>query len=120
MNFNQSLQAIAASLALLTLSDPAAAQAKSNIADDPRSSSCTENCADAGYAWAKANGASDAADCEAKNEEFAAGCRNYVLEMMPAAPAEGPEAAKAADANDAAMDDADSDAAADPADPPLE
>ena len=123
MNFNQSLQAIAASLALLSLSDPAAAQARSNIADDPKSSNCTEGCLDAGYAWAKANHATDAADCEASNEEFAAGCRNYVLESLPAVPAEGPEDAQGSSTVDtwidASSENADEAAEADdPADPP--
>jgi hypothetical protein len=95
MNFNQSLQAIAASLALMTVVEPAAAQSKTDIAT--AASRCTANCNDAGYAWAKANGASEAADCETSNEDFGAGCRNYVLETMPAVPAEGEEGAATAE-----------------------
>lgn len=95
MNFNQSLQAIAASLALMTVVEPAVAQSKPDIAE--AASRCSENCNDAGYAWAKANGASEAADCETSNEDFAAGCRNYVLETLPATPAEGEEGAATAE-----------------------
>lgn len=103
MNFNQSLQAIAASLALLTVAEPALAQAKTDITT--AASRCTENCNDAGYAWAKANGVTEAAQCETSNEDFGAGCRNYVLETMPAVPAEGAEGA-ATDAEDVWADEA--------------
>ena len=45
------LSAVAAAAALFLATD-ASAQAKSDIKSDPNSSSCTENCSDAGYAWA--------------------------------------------------------------------
>jgi hypothetical protein len=121
--------AVASSLALMLAAQPVDAdqkiKTKSNIKNDRLASSCTENCVDAGYAWAKANGASDAEDCDASNEEFAAGCRNFVLEGMPAMPAEGaPGAAapladggEATDGDDvagAADDAADENEAADP------
>lgn len=112
--------AVASSLALMLASQPVDAdqkiKTKSNIKNDRLASSCTENCMDAGYAWAKANDARDAEDCDASNEEFAAGCRNFVLEAMPAMPAEGAqgEAADAVEQTDTAgaadaADEADAD-----------
>lgn len=84
--------ALATAIAALLLAAPAVAQVKSNIQDDPRSSDCTENCIDAGYEWAIANTPEDEKDCEAANEEFAAGCDHWVQEQrdLAAPPLEEP------------------------------
>lgn len=55
----------------------------------PATRTCTEHCLEDGYAWAKAHDISEAADCDPSPEDFGLGCRNYVLDNMPAMPAEG-------------------------------
>lgn len=83
---------LALSIVAVLLAAPAAAQVRSNIQDDPRSSNCSENCIDAGYEWAIANTPEDEKDCEAANEEFAAGCDHWVQEQrdLAAPPLEEP------------------------------
>jgi hypothetical protein len=132
MNSKLTLPAIAAAAALF-FSSEAGAQAKSDIKSDPNSSSCTENCVDAGYEWAVANTPAQDGDCAAANEDFAAGCAHWLEEQReasappPEEPAEpavdaaadaGAAADAAADAADAAADAADANAkdAADAAD----
>jgi hypothetical protein len=95
MNSRLTLAAVAAAASLFFAND-ASAQAKSNIADDPNSSSCTENCIDAGYEWAMANEPTDEADCNAANSDFADGCKHWLIEQdelsapPPEEPAEAP------------------------------
>ena len=91
MNSRLTLAAVAAAASLFFSSD-SAAQAKSNIQDDPRSSNCTENCIDAGYEWAIANEPASEADCGASNSDFAEGCDHWVREQaeLNAAPLEEP------------------------------
>ena len=84
MSSRLTLAAVAAAASLFFAND-AAAQAKSNIADDPKSSNCTENCIDAGYEWAVANEPASEADCAASNDEFAQGCDHWVEEQREAA-----------------------------------
>jgi hypothetical protein len=80
MKARLTLSALAAAIALL-LAPSAFAQAKSNIQDDPNSSSCTQNCVDAGYEWAVANAPASNDDCKASNEDFADGCKHWVEEQ---------------------------------------
>jgi hypothetical protein len=95
MNSRLTLAAVAAAASLFFAND-ASAQAKSNIADDPNSSSCTENCIDAGYEWAVANEPASEADCAASNDDFAQGCDHWLEEQReasappPEEPAEPP------------------------------
>jgi hypothetical protein len=95
MNSRLTLAAVAAAASLFFAHD-ASAQAKSNIADDPNSSSCTENCVDAGYEWAVANEPTGEADCDAANSDFADGCKHWLIEQdelnapPPEEPAEPP------------------------------
>ena len=118
MNTRLTLSAVAAATALFFVAPEAHAQAKSNITDDPNSSSCTQECADAGYTWAEANTPTEDSECAAAaNADFAAGCAHWLEEQREAAapPPEEPEAAEAgadqaadaADAADAAADAAD-------------
>ena len=102
MKARLTLTALAGALALL-LAPSAFAQAKSNIQDDPNSSSCTENCIDAGYEWAIANTPAAEADCAAKNDDFAAGCTHWLEEQREAAapPLEEPTDAAAPPPEDA-------------------
>jgi hypothetical protein len=97
--------AVASSLALMLAAQPAGADdqttRKANIKTDNAANNCLENCVELGHAWAKAHGVTDAEDCDAGNDEVALGCRNFVLESMPAMPAEGAEA-EAAEAEAAA------------------
>jgi hypothetical protein len=112
MNSRLTLAAVAAAASLFFAND-ASAQAKSNIADDPNSSSCTENCIDAGYEWAVANEPTDEADCNASNSDFADGCKHWLIEQdelnapPPEEPAEAPMDDSAAPMPDegAPMDD---------------
>jgi hypothetical protein len=126
MSTRLTLSAVAAASALF-FSSGASAQAKSNIADDPNSSACTENCTDAGYSWAEANTPSDDAECAAANADFAAGCAHWLEEQREAAapPPEEPaaadlEAGAAADSAAPPAEDATDSPPADepPADPP--
>lgn len=80
MNSRLTLAAVAAAASLFFSTD-SAAQAKSNIQDDPKSSSCTENCVDAGYEWAVANEPTGVADCGASNSDFAEGCDHWLNEQ---------------------------------------
>lgn len=94
---------LALTIAALLLALPAAAQVQSNIEDDPNSASCMENCIDAGYEWAIANTPADENDCQAANDDFAAGCNHWLQEqrdmaapapeepMEPAVDAAGPD-----------------------------
>ena len=96
MKSRLTLPAVAAAAALFFAAD-AGAQVKSDIKADPTSSSCTENCVDAGYEWAIANTPVEDADCAAKNEDFAAGCAHWLEETREAAagPLEEPMATDA-------------------------
>jgi len=109
MNSKLTLNAVAAAAALFFAAD-AGAQAKSDIQADPKSSSCSENCVDAGYEWAIANTPVEDADCNAKNEDFAAGCAHWLEETREAAapPLEEPVAVDAAGPEDAPTSDAES------------
>jgi hypothetical protein len=112
MNSRLTLAAVAAAASLFFAND-ASAQAKSNIQDDPKSSSCTENCVDAGYEWAIANEPQTPEDCGASNSDFAEGCDHWLDEQAEAnappleEPAEPPvDAAAPMPPDDAApMDD---------------
>jgi hypothetical protein len=117
MNTRLTLSAVAAATALFFVAPEAHAQAKSNITDDPNSSSCTQECADAGYTWAEANTPTEDSECAAAaNADFAAGCAHWLEEQREAA-APPPVEPEAADAADQAADAADAaDAAADAAD----
>ena len=97
MTTKLTLNAVAAAAALFFAAD-VGAQAKSDIKADPKSSSCTENCVDAGYEWAMANTPAQDADCAAANEDFAAGCAHWLEEKREAAapPLEEPVATDAA------------------------
>jgi hypothetical protein len=114
MNARLSLSAVAAAVSLFLATD-AAAQAKSNIQDDPNSSNCTANCVDAGYEWAIANTPAGNADCAATNEEFKDGCEHWVEEQ---AEASAPPPEQPADAAAPADEPMPADAAA-PADEPM-
>ena len=101
MTSRLTLAAVAAAASLFFAND-ASAQAKSNIQDDPKSSSCTENCVDAGYEWAVANEPASDVECAASNADFAAGCAHWVEEQVELAtqPLEEPvEAPLPADAD---------------------
>ena len=133
MNSRLTLNAVAAAAALFFAAD-AGAQVKSDIKADPKSSSCTENCVDAGYEWAMANTPVEDADCAAANTEFAEGCAHWLEETREAAapPLEEPVAVDAAgemsadapaadSATSTQVDDSaapPSDAPSDPANPP--
>jgi hypothetical protein len=80
MNSRLTLAAVAAAASLFFSSD-SAAQARSNIQDDPKSSNCTENCVDAGYEWAIANEPTSTDDCAASNSDFAEGCDHWLREQ---------------------------------------
>jgi hypothetical protein len=80
MNSRLTLAAVAAAASLFFSSD-SAAQAKSSIQDDPKSSNCTENCVDAGYEWAIANEPTTTDDCAASNSDFAEGCDHWLREQ---------------------------------------
>ena len=82
MNSRLTLAAVAAAASLFFSTD-SAAQAKSNIQDDPQSSSCTENCVDAGYEWAIANEPQVEDDCVASNGDFADGVSTCAGLPMP-------------------------------------
>jgi hypothetical protein len=115
MSTRLTLSAVAAASALFFATPDAHAQAKSNIKDDPNSSTCSESCTDKGYEWAIANTPSEDADCAAENADFAAGCAHWLEEQREAAapPLEDPspeEAAAEADAAAAAGRAADSEA----------
>ena len=130
MNSRLTLSAVAAAAALFLSTPDASAQAKSDIKADPNSSSCTENCNDAGYEWAEANMPTQDADCAAANEDFAAGCAHWLEEKREAGapPPEEPAEAAAAEASaEASADAADSanstqtdDSAAPPSDAPAD
>ena len=96
MTSRLTLPAVAAAAALFFAGD-AGAQARSDIKADPKSSSCTENCIDAGYEWAIANKPAQDAECMAANEDFAAGCAHWLEEQREAAapPLETPVATDA-------------------------
>ena len=85
MNPRLTVSAVASALALMLVTPAANAQAKSSIQDDPKSSSCSENCVDAGYEWAVANTPAADGECAAKNEDFAAGCAHWLQEQRDAA-----------------------------------
>jgi hypothetical protein len=109
MNTRLTLSAVAAATALFFVAPEAHAQAKSNITDDPNSSSCTQECADAGYTWAEANTPTEDSECAAAaNADFAAGCAHWLEEQREAAapPPEDPDAQAAAAEADAAADQA--------------
>lgn len=87
--------AVASSLALMLAAQPADAgqkvKTKSNIKNDRMANTCTKDCLDAGYAWARENGAASDADCDATVEDFARGCRDFVAHQLDAAtPADPP------------------------------
>ena len=113
------LSAVAAATALFFAAD-AGAQAKSNIGDDPKSSSCEENCEDAGYEWALANTPSQDSECAARNSDFADGCLHWLEEQREAA-APPPEEPVASDTTgDSATSTQVDDSAAPPSDAPAD
>ena len=131
MTSKLTLNAVAAAAALFFAAD-VGAQAKTDIKADPKSSSCTENCVDAGYEWAVANTPAQDSECAAANEDFAAGCAHWLEETREAAapPPEEPFATDASgseeptpadSATSTQVDDSaapPSDAPADPSNPP--
>jgi hypothetical protein len=126
MNSKLTLNAVAAAAALFFAAD-AGAQVKSDIKADPKSSSCTENCVDAGYEWAIANTPVEDADCAATNADFAEGCAHWLEEAREAAalPLEEPVATDATGEGEAAPADSATstqidDSAAPPSDAPAD
>jgi hypothetical protein len=109
MHSRQLALAVASNLALMLAAAPALAGQEPTTESERKSDhgashapathapappTCSEHCLEDGYAWAKANDVSEAADCDPSPEDFGLGCRNYVLENMPALPAEGELAAE--------------------------
>jgi hypothetical protein len=127
MTSKLTLNAVAAAAALFFAAD-AGAQVKSDIKADPKSSSCTENCVDAGYEWAIANTPVEDADCAATNADFAEGCAHWLEEAREAAapPLEEPVAtdasgeAEGAPAADSATSTQIDDSSAPPSDAPAD
>src|SRR4029079_8112168 len=96
MSSRITLNAVAAPAALFFAAD-AGAQVKSDIKADPKSSSCTENCVDAGYEWAIAKKPVEDAAYGATYADFAEGCAHWLEEAREAAapPLEEPVATDA-------------------------
>jgi opacity protein-like surface antigen len=92
--------AVASSLALMLAAQPADAdqkiKTKSNIKNDRLADTCTTECLEAGYAWAKEKAVASDEDCKGKSEDFVQGCKNFVAEQSEAA---SPPADDTADAN---------------------
>jgi hypothetical protein len=82
---------VVASLLLLLVALPASAdqkiKTKSNIKNDRVASTCTQDCAAAGHAWASENKVTDPAACDSSSAAFTEGCKAYVKEQSASSPA---------------------------------
>jgi hypothetical protein len=82
---------VVASLLLLLVALPASAdqkiKTKSNIKNDRVASTCTQDCATAGRAWALENKVTAPAACDSSSAAFTEGCKAYLKEQSATPPA---------------------------------